>query len=186
MRVRRSRLEPQNWEPCWQELKKLDKYRGAGANPDIERSFLEGFFSDDDSDDTDDEEGDTGDAIAGAGSAARAEDGGRRPRVARGPALLERSLIRRKALKRRLSDDNAEAASLVACDKSMRVVAQSSSRPSEMREEAQKLEQQRMAIKVFNRPETKNPCLPGAHAGDDGSDWRRARGCARCARLLCG
>eukprot|EP00170_Pyropia_yezoensis_P001593 contig_6921_g1597 len=40
--VRRSRFVPQNWEPCWQELRTLDKYSGAAANPDIERSFLEG------------------------------------------------------------------------------------------------------------------------------------------------
>lgn len=149
--VRRSRFVPQNWEPCWQELRTLDKYSGAAANPDIERSFLEGLLSDEDSDDTDeDEEGDTMDGAAAAG----AEDPRARP--VRGPALMDRPAIGRKALKRRLADDNAEAASLAACDKSMRVVAESLSRRNVLGEEAQKLEKQRMAMDFFNRPENKH------------------------------
>lgn len=69
---------------------------------------------------------------------------------------MDRPAMGRKALKRRLVDDNAEAASLAACDKSMRVVAQSLARRNELGEEAQKLEKQRMALDFFNRAENKH------------------------------
>ncbi|KAK1857928.1 hypothetical protein I4F81_000542 [Pyropia yezoensis] len=99
-----------------------------------------------------DESGDTADA--GGGVAAGAEEPRARP--VRGPALMDRPAMGRKALKRRLVDDNAEAASLAACDKSMRVVAQSLARRNELGEEAQKLEKQRMALDVFIRAENKH------------------------------
>lgn len=147
--VRRARLVPQNWEPCWQELRTLDKWSGAAANPDVERAFLEGLVSDEDGDDEDvDEEGDTEDTLAEAGD--------RRGRRARGPALLDRPPLRQEALKRRLADEKADAAALAACNKSMGVVAVSLARRNELGEEAQRLEKQRMALDFFNRPENKH------------------------------
>eukprot|EP00170_Pyropia_yezoensis_P001983 contig_8464_g1987 len=69
---------------------------------------------------------------------------------------MDRPVIGRKALKRRLVDDSAEAASLAAHDKSMRVVSQSLSRCNKLGEEAQKPEKQRMELDNFNRPENRH------------------------------
>lgn len=32
---RRARMVPENWQPCWEKLRALDKWSGAAADPDI-------------------------------------------------------------------------------------------------------------------------------------------------------
>lgn len=151
--VWRSRFVPQNWEPCWEEFGTRYKYSGAAPNPDIERSFVDGLLTDEDSDETDDYIKE--DAMeSAAGPAARPAY--RRARPVRGPALMNRPAMGRKALKSRLPEDSAEAASLAACYSCMRVVAESLSRRYELWEQAQELEMQRTALDVFNRPGIKH------------------------------
>lgn len=40
---RRARRVPDNWVPCWKELRMLDEYSGPAANPEVERAYACGF-----------------------------------------------------------------------------------------------------------------------------------------------
>eukprot|EP00170_Pyropia_yezoensis_P005799 contig_23594_g5817 len=39
--VRRARLQPENWQPCWLVLRMLDKWSGATANPGMDKLILD-------------------------------------------------------------------------------------------------------------------------------------------------
>lgn len=149
----RARLVPENWQPCWQELRALDKHSGAAANPEMERLFLSEADVADGSDDSD---------SGSQSTAARSSLGkGQRPRAA--SDTLQRRPMGNKAAKKAAAADAASALvdralqeSLRESSKAMNSIADTTVAKAKLAEAAHNINSRREAIEFWSREENRS------------------------------
>lgn len=149
--VRRARLVPENWQPCWQVLRGMDKWSGASANPEMERLFI------DDAEDEDESDYDTESQSAPAdGGQDKGKGKGKRKREEY-DGLQGRPLGRQGAKRAAHVEKKEDAfeASLNTSNKAMLSVADSMAKKAALAEAAYRLESRKVAIDFFSRPENR-------------------------------
>lgn len=147
--VRRARLLPENWQPCWQVLRTLDKWSGASANPEMEKLFLDDA-EDEDSSGDESESVATVDGTSSKGKRKRSDGGPQQTRPP-GHRAAKRAAKASKEDKTSLLEE-----SLASSDKAMKSIAASMAKKAELADAAYQIESRREAIEFFNRPENRN------------------------------
>lgn len=136
MPERRARMAPENWQPCWEELRKLDKWSGAAADPDISAAFPRG--DDEDSDDN-----------------TTRRTGKRHP--------LQENPIGTKAAKKQASMKRKDAGkedelakAIAASNEAIATMVSSMSKRAAAAEAAQRAEERRTAAEYFDREDVRD------------------------------
>lgn len=129
---RRARMVPENWQPCWEELRVLDKWSGAAANPDIAAVMV-----------AQSGEGNNG---AGAGGGA-----GRSTWPALQGAPMGHKAAKRLAAQGGKSDEQVFARAMEKSNDAIMTIAQSISKRTETGEAAQEAANRRIAAEYFQQ-----------------------------------
>lgn len=133
---RRARSAPENWQPCWEDLKVLDKWSGAAANPDI-TALVDDELEADDS------------AVASSPL-----ERGKRPPLQARPALGRKN-AKHLAKEEKIADD-ALAEALAESSEAVKIIADSVAKRAAQAEAAQVAENRRVADEYFNRSDVRD------------------------------
>lgn len=130
---RRARMVPENWQPCWEELRVSDKWCSAAANSDITSPLAE---------ENDDQTNGTGGGGVGAHAKKRPAPQG---------VLMGHKSAKKMAYERFKQDDEAFAKAMNQSNEAIMTIAASISKRAAAGEAAQEAENRRVAAEYFQQ-----------------------------------
>lgn len=131
---RRARKIPESWQPCWEELRVLDKWSGAAADPEI-AALLE---------------------AEGNGSGSTASGAGKRPPLQENPFGTKAEKRQARSERDSKAEEYGLSQALLALSEAIKAMVASISKRAAASEAAQRAEKRHAAAEYFNSPEVRD------------------------------